>query len=81
MTEIARIDIEWQGATGVSTFMRSLIDHPAAARLLELMHAEGHASAGSRALLDAIYAARGMTAPHSMTAPREPAVRDPIARW
>lgn len=36
LTEIERIDIEWQGATGVSPFMRTLIDHPAAVRLREL---------------------------------------------
>jgi hypothetical protein len=36
MDEIERIDIEWQGATGVSNFMRTLIDHPAAIRLREL---------------------------------------------
>jgi hypothetical protein len=36
LNEIERIDIEWQGATGVSPFMRTLIDHPAAVRLREL---------------------------------------------
>lgn len=36
MNEIESVDREWKGATGVTPFMRSLIDHPAARRLKEL---------------------------------------------
>jgi hypothetical protein len=36
MAEIQTINREWEDATGVTTFMRTLIDHPAARRLKEL---------------------------------------------
>jgi hypothetical protein len=36
MDEIAAIDREWEAATGVTPFMRTLIEHPAARRLKEL---------------------------------------------
>jgi hypothetical protein len=36
MNEIETINREWEAATGVNEFMRTLIDHPAARRLKEL---------------------------------------------
>jgi hypothetical protein len=36
MEEIVAINREWEAATGVTPFMRTLIDHPAAQRLKEL---------------------------------------------
>jgi len=36
MEEIEKINLEWEKATGVTPFMRALIDHPAARRLKEL---------------------------------------------
>jgi hypothetical protein len=36
MEEIEAINREWEAATGVTPFMRTLIDHPAAQRLKEL---------------------------------------------
>ena len=36
MDEIETLNREWEAATGVTQFMRALIDHPAARRLKEL---------------------------------------------
>ncbi len=36
MSEVQKLNREWEEATGVTPFMRSLIDHPAARRLKEL---------------------------------------------
>jgi hypothetical protein len=36
MAEIETLDREWEEATGVTEFMRALIEHPAARRLKEL---------------------------------------------
>src|SRR3990172_10361421 len=36
MDEIETLNREWEAATGVTAFMRALIDHPAAQRLKEV---------------------------------------------